>query len=32
MNLEEIKQWVYDNRKGLVVGAMVALIVRSILR
>lgn len=32
MNIEDIKKWVLDNRKGLVVGAIVALVVRSILR
>lgn len=32
MTIDEIKKWVIDNRKGLIVGAIVALIVRSILR
>lgn len=32
MTLEEIKQWVYENRKGLIVGATVALLVRGLLR
>lgn len=32
MTIEDIKQWVYDNRKGLIVGAVAALLVRSILK
>lgn len=32
MTLEEIKQWVYANRKGLIVGAVAALLIRGLIR
>ena len=32
MTIEEVKQWVYDNRKGLIVGAVAALLIRSVLK
>lgn len=32
MSIEDVKQWIYENRKGLVVGAAAALLIRSILR
>lgn len=32
MNVDDIKKWVYDNRKGLIVGAVAALLLRSVLR
>lgn len=32
MDIEDVKDWIYANRKGLIVGAAVALILRSIIR
>lgn len=31
MTLEEIKQFIIENRKGIIVGAVAALIIRAIL-
>ena len=32
MNVESIKQFIQENKKGLIVGVVAALIVRAILR
>lgn len=32
MTLEEIKQWILINKKGLIVGAITALVIRSVIR
>jgi predicted negative regulator of RcsB-dependent stress response len=32
MTVEEIKQWILDNKKGLIVGAIAAIVIRSIIR
>lgn len=32
MSIEDVKKWIMDNKKGLIVGAAAALILRSILR
>lgn len=32
VTLEEIKQWVLDNKKGIIVGAVAAIVIRSIIR
>lgn len=32
MTIEEIKKWVADNQRGLIVGVIVGVVLRSILR
>lgn len=32
MTVEEIKQWVLVNKKGIIVGAIAALVIRSIIK
>lgn len=32
MTIEEIKQFIYENKKGLIVGAVVALLIRGLIR
>ena len=32
MTIEELKKWILENKKGLIVGAVAALIIRGLIR